>query len=46
MISDCKECREQRHDECKTVNCICQHKRTEKLSDGTVAPEGVRRDVR
>jgi hypothetical protein len=27
-------------------SCFCQHILTEKLADGTVAPIGVRRDVR
>jgi hypothetical protein len=46
MISDCKECIEGRHEECKVKNCVCQHIRTEVLDDGTIAPVGVRRDVR
>jgi hypothetical protein len=46
MISDCKECIDGEHDKCKIKNCLCQHTETERLEDGTIAPRGVRRDVR
>lgn len=38
MISTCEPCKMQLHDQCKDKNCPCQHKKTVKLLDGTVAP--------
>lgn len=43
----CNACIEKNHEDCKGgSHCDCQHRACEILEDGTVAPVGVRRDVR
>jgi hypothetical protein len=43
----CVPCTKQQHVKCDNPKtCTCQHKETEVLNDGTIAPRGVRRDVR
>lgn len=40
MLSSCKPCTEQRHEECPNpVDCFCQHKKTIRLQmpDGSIA---------
>lgn len=47
----CPKCEMTPAPECKEVctnpaTCPCQHRETEVLEDGTIAPKGVRKDVR
>lgn len=43
----CESCVEKKHEKCTNpATCPCQHREAEILEDGTVAPVGVRRDVR
>ena len=37
----CQECKDTKHNECKGgTHCPCQHRKTKRLSDGTVAVIG------